>query len=379
MRLATSHSRLVKAGALFAVWTTYGVLSAWQTHYWYSFTKSAISWPTSLRYELTYAYLWALFTPAILYLARRFRIDRNHLLRPLAIHFCALFIAATFTKVGFDLFTGHPGSPFENFTWPSLIRSVEQTFDTGTLLYFIIVLLEHSFVYYQRYQQSQVNAANLQTQLVQAQLRALKMQLHPHFLFNTLHTITALVHEDPELAERTIARLSELLRLFLANSTVHEVPLREELRILDLYLEIERTRFEDRLKVEFDMPVELHEAMVPNLVLQPLVENAIRHGIGKISAPGRILVSAERISETLVLRVVDNGVGLIAAARNAAGQTGMGLSITRGRLESLYGTAQSVALRELQTGGTEARVTLPFRQIELHGDKHNAFLESTNR
>src|SRR6185312_14190405 len=174
------------------------------------------------------------------------------------------------------------------------LRSIEQNFDTGTLLYSVIILVEHAIVYYRRYQQGLVNAANLQTQLVQSQLQALKMQLHPHFLFNTLHSITALVHEDPDMAERTIARLSELLRLFLANSTIHEVPLSEEIRILDLYLEIERARFEDRLRVVYDVPPSLRDAMVPNLVLQPLVENSIRHGVGRRSEPGWINIGAER-------------------------------------------------------------------------------------
>jgi hypothetical protein len=277
MRPTISRSRLIQAGALFAIWTTYGALSAWQTHYWYSFTKAPYSWPASLGFELTYAYLWGISTPLILWLAKRFRIERQHWTRHLLIHFLAMTALVAIITAAFDRITIPPWSAFPDFTWPKLIRSIERNFDTGTLLYSVIILVEHSLVYYRRYQQGLVNAANLQTQLVQTQLRALKMQLHPHFLFNTLHTIAALVHEDPELAERTIARLSELLRLFLANSTIHEVPLSEELRILDLYLEIERTRFEDRLRVHFDVPAELREAMVPNLVLQPLVENSIRH------------------------------------------------------------------------------------------------------
>ncbi len=265
-------------------------------------------------------------------------------------------------KTVYDAAVMSPTSAFHDFTWSRWLRSIEYTFDTGTLIYWIVILVEHSFVYYQRYQQSLVNASNLQAQLAQAQLRALKMQLHPHFLFNTLHTIAALVQEDPDLAERTIARLSELLRMFLANSTIHEVPLGEELRILDLYLEIERTRFEDRLSVHFDVPAELREAMVPNLILQPLVENSIRHGLGKKAAPGWIAVAAESYGDTLVLRIVDNGVGLGDARRS--GQTGLGLAITRDRLESLYGERQSLALRDVLTGGTEARITLPFRKHE---------------
>jgi two-component system, LytTR family, sensor kinase len=380
MRPMIAHPRLTKAGALFASWTTYGALSAWQSHYWYSFTKNPMSWGASFRYDLTYAYLWACFTPLILWLARRYRIERQHWVRNLAIHLLATTVIVAIIKTSFDALTMPPSSPFRNFTWPSLIRSIEQDFDTATLLYSVILLIEHASVYYQRYQQGLVNAATLQTQLVQAQLKALKMQLHPHFLFNTLHTITALVHEDPEQAERTIARLSELLRLFLANSTIHEVPLREELRILDLYLEIERTRFEDRLRVHFDVPVELRGAMVPNLVLQPLVENSIRHGLGRHAGPGWVSVAAERYGDTLVLRVTDNGAGLRTSENSDRQQTGMGLAITKGRLESLYGEQQTLVLRDVQTGGAEVRITLPFRrQEESGGENENAALQSSDR
>ncbi|HEX4135510.1 MAG TPA: histidine kinase [Bryobacteraceae bacterium] len=373
------RTMLAKGAVLFAVWTAYGVFSAWQMHYWYSFTKTPYSWAESLHIELPGAYLWAVCTPLIWWLARHFRIERQHLVRHSLVHLLAMTVLVVINKMVYDAIMMPPSSPFRDFTWPKLLRVIEQDFDTGTLVYSVILLVEHSRDYYRRYQQGLASAANLQTQLVQAQLRALKMQLHPHFLFNTLHTIAALVHEDPELAERTIARLSELLRLFLANSTIHEVPLSEELKSLDLYLEIERTRFEDRLGVHFEVPAELHEAMVPSLVLQPLVENSIRHGVGRRSAPGWISVTVEKYGETLVLRVTDNGAGL-QESRRGHGQTGMGLAITRGRLESLYGDRQSLVLRDVPTGGAEVKITLPFqRQAEPGQNGENAALQSINR
>jgi two-component system, LytTR family, sensor kinase len=368
MRLTVSRTTLVKAGALFTTWTAYGLISAWQTHYWYSFTRTPVDWSESLRYEVPYAWLWFLCTPLVLFNARRFRIERHHWVRNLTVHVLLMTVLIAVIKTVYDATAMPPTSAFREFTWSRWVRSIEYTFDTGTLIYWVIILVEHSTVYYKRYQQGLVNASNLQAQLAQAQLRALKMQLHPHFLFNTLHTIAALVQEDPDLAERTIARLSELLRMFLANSMIHEVPLNEELRILDLYLEIERTRFEDRLSVHFDVPAELREAMVPNLILQPLVENSIRHGLGKKAAPGWIAVSAEKYGDTLVLRIVDNGVGL-PANRSHSRQTGLGLAITRDRLESLYGGSQSLALRDVLTGGTEARITMPFRTHEAESMK----------
>ncbi|MCU1327123.1 MAG: histidine kinase internal region, partial [Bryobacterales bacterium] len=310
LRAAPARITLIKAAILFGLWTAYGLLCSWQAHYWYAFSKNPMSWGEAFRYELSYAWLWGAFTPLIRWMARRYRIERAVWRRNLLVHIAAILVLVPVIKLLFDAITMPPTSPFHQFSWQNLFRSIESTFDTGTLLYVVVVLVEHAILYYKSYQVGLVKASQLQTQLIQAQLQALKMQLHPHFLFNTLHTISALVHEDPELAERTITRLGELLRLFLANSTIHEVPLSEELHILDLYLEIERTRFEDRLQVLYDVPASLQEAMVPNLVLQPLVENAIRHGLGRKATPGRISIAAERFGETLVLRITDDGAGL---------------------------------------------------------------------
>ncbi len=360
MRHSFSRVTLIKTSLLFGVWTAYGVLCAWQSHYWYAFSHTPMSWADAFRYELTYAYLWGACSPVILWFARRFRFERQLWPRHLAVHAALMLVLVAAIKIAFDAITMPPTSAFREFTWQKLFRSVESTFDTGPLLYAVVVLVEHAIIYYQRYQAGLIKAAKLQTQLIQAQLQALKMQLHPHFLFNTLHTITALVHEDPEMAERTIARLSELLRLFLANSAIHEVALGEELRILDLYLEIERARFDERLRVDYEVPPALRGATVPSLVLQPLVENSIRHGVGKRAAPGWISIAAERQGDILVLRITDNGSGIEEDAKKA-GHQGMGLAITRGRLESLYGPQQSLVLRNVPSGGAEVRITLPFR------------------
>jgi two-component system, LytTR family, sensor kinase len=376
MRRPFSRVTLVKSSVLFGVWTAYGLLCAWQAHYWYAFSHTPMSWADAFRYELTYAYLWGACSPLILWFARRYRFERQLWPRHVVIHGALLLVLLAAIKVAFDAITMPPNSPFRDFTWEKLFRSVESTFDTGPLLYAVVVLVEHAISYYRRYQSGLIKASQLQTQLIQAQLQALRMQLHPHFLFNTLHTVTALVHEDPEMAERTIARLSELLRLFLASSAIHESPLSEELRILDLYLEIERARFDERLRVDYDVPPVLREATVPSLVLQPLVENSIRHGVGKRAGPAWIRIAAERSGNTLMLRVTDNGAGFEEEATKPIHE-GMGLAITRGRLESLYGPHQSLVLRNLPAGGVEARITLPFRiqaaesQAEAAGQDRN--------
>lgn len=383
MLLSITRSTLNRAGLLFAIWTTYGLLSAWQSHYWHSFGDHPMSWPDCIRFEVTYAWLWFLCCPVVLWLANRFRIGRDYRVSHILVHIGVMTALAAFTKTAFEWIARPPDNVFLHFTWQKLLRSIVMNSDTGVLLYCMILLVEHSFVYYRRYRDGLINAGRLQTELARAQLQSLKMQLHPHFLFNTLHTISALVHEDQEAAERTIARLSELLRLFLATSTIHEVTLAEELRILDLYLEIERTRFEDRLSVRYDVPPDLRDAMVPNLVLQPLVENAIRHGIGKRSGPGWISIAAEKHGETLVLRVTDNGEGL-QHDPDKRPTSGKGLAITRGRLETLYGPNQSLVVCNLQTGGAEARITLPFKthteypHPEASEEGENAELQGAN-
>jgi two-component system, LytTR family, sensor kinase len=376
MRPRFSRATPIKAGAIIAAWTIYALLSAWQAHSWHALGKMPMSWADCFRFEFTFAGLWALATPGVLFVSRRFRLER-HLWPPhLLLHVASILVLVPVIKTAYDAIAMPPLSPFHHFTWLSLFRSVEADFDTGTLFYAVILLVEHALSYYGRYQSGLIKASQLQTQLVQAQLQALKMQLHPHFLFNTLHSVTAMVHEDPDMAERTITRLSELLRLFLANRAIHEVPLNEELRILDLYLEIERARFEDRLRVHYDVPPALENAIVPSLLLQPLVENAIRHGLSRRAEQGWISINAELFGETLVIRVTDNGIGFAADARHS----GLGLPITRGRLESLYGARQSLVLRNLPAGGVEARITLPFRICtRLEGSEDHVELQSHDR
>src|SRR5207248_259251 len=207
----------------------------------------------------------------------------------------------------------------------NLARNVFVMLDKELLVYCIIVLISHAAVYYQRYREGELRAS-------QAQLQALKMQLHPHFLFNTLHSISALVHRDPEAADKMIARLGDFLRLTLDASATQEVPLRRELEFLNCYLDIERVRFSDRLTTSIEVDPRVLDCRVPNLILQPLVENAIRHGVSQRTAPGHVRVSAERLGDALRLEVSDNGSGLSQQPpARPAGSGGVGLSNTRAR------------------------------------------------
>jgi LytS/YehU family sensor histidine kinase len=242
---------------------------------------------------------------------------------------------------------------------PLLVKS----WHFNLLIYWVIVSISHAFDYYRKFQDRELRSLELEKHLTEAKLQALQMQLNPHFLFNTLHGISSLMHRDVEAADRMLIRLSELLRRTLENTGTQEVPLQDELDFLKRYLEIEQTRFGDRLTVRMDIAPDTLSAQVPNLVLQPLVENAIRHGIEPHAKPGIIELRARRFPGTLELQVSDNGAGL---ARGQAFEEGVGLSNTRARLEQLYGKAHRFDFSNGTNGGLVVSVTIPLR-LETNG------------
>jgi LytS/YehU family sensor histidine kinase len=211
--------------------------------------------------------------------------------------------------------------------------------------------------YYRKYRTRELQSSQLEAQLSAAQLQALKMQLHPHFLFNTLNGIAALMHQDVEAADRMLARLSELLRLALDHADRQEVTLRQEMDFLERYLEIQKMRFRDRLTVKLELDPDTLEAQVPNLILQPLVENAIRHGIEPRSTPGEVVIRANRVGDRLELQVSDDGPGMI---ENDSSK-GVGLANTRARLQQLYGAAHTLSFSNGAARGLVIVLSLPFR------------------
>ena len=254
------------------------------------------------------------------------------------------------------------------------------------LAYGAVTGLVHSVNFYRRLRERERRALLLESNLAKARLNTLKAQLQPHFLFNSLNAIAALLRRDPRLAETTLVALSELLRLALSQSERQEGALREELEFVQRYLEIQQTRFGDKLRVEQDIEPQALECMVPTLVLQPLVENAIRHGIEPAEKAGMVRVSAFRRDGKLVLAVEDDGVGLAsgnpdsggplnsaglhpslpAPARNSSvvlvrTGTGIGLANLRERLQALYGARQKLELTPRETGGVIVRVEIPWR------------------
>jgi sensor histidine kinase YesM len=232
------------------------------------------------------------------------------------------------------------------------------------MVYFAVLAASFARTYFLRYRARQEEAARLEAQtallqaeLAEARLSALQSQLNPHFLFNTLHAVSSLVERDPRGVRRMIARLSDLLRFTLERTDQQEVALEQELAFLERYLEIMQIRFQGRLEVRTHVDAGVSDALVPTLVLQPLVENAVKHGVGKVDGSGVIEISARRSGDRLVLAVRDNGPGLDGAS---TGDEGVGLRNTRARLEQLYGTAQSLTLRTADEGGLVAEITLPY-------------------
>jgi signal transduction histidine kinase len=295
-------------------------------------------WRSLVILNCSYWYLWALVTPAIVWLSQHFRFERRGLWRAFLVHIPAVGIfslghIAAMSGVHWWLaLTG--GRPFA--WWEDVQRSALRNFDWEMITYWAIVGLSHAVLYYRESRDRAVRTSQLETQLVEAQLAALQQQLHPHFLFNTLHAISALMHKNVEAADRTLMRLSDLLRLTLENIGRHEVPLKSELEFLAKYLEIEQTRFADRLTVRFDIQPDTLDAQVPNLILQPLTENAIKHGVARTTGPGHIQITARREGDKLRMEVRDNGAGLSEDGWRAL-HKGIGVSTTRERLLRLFG------------------------------------------
>lgn len=319
-----------------------------------------MGWPASLYIELSYAYAAGALSPLVILLARRFPPKRPNLPRNLAIHVVATFAFSLVASFAWDFLNSRGPFSGGHFSFSKVFYPIDWGLDFGVLLYWLIVFVYYAVDYYTRYEAGLVETADLNAQLAHAQLQALKMQLHPHFLFNTLHAISELIHEDPAVAERMVVGLSQLLRLSIETSSDVEVPLEQELRFVELYLDIERTRFEARLQVQLEIEDGLRDALVPNLILQPLLENSIKHGISNRHEGGVIVLKAQKENDVLVLSVRDNGGGMPARS-NGDYREGIGLGTTRARLEKLYGGRQSLYFIRRPSAGVEVIIRLPYK------------------
>jgi two-component system, LytTR family, sensor kinase len=316
-----------------------------------------------LDYGIQYG-LWALLTPAIFWLSGRFPLTRRNWVWRAPMHLgigIAAVLATMLTM--FSLHNLYAHAPGRGHPW-TLVEISRQMIVYGyhfqLLFYMGILTAGFAFHFYRGLQQQRITTARMQSQLAEARMQALRMQIHPHFLFNTLNTISNLTETDPRTARRVIARLGELLRRALHSTEEQEVSLREELEFAEGYLDIVRERFADRLRIEFGVDPGLEAALVPNLVLQPVLENAMEHGIARTLGEGMIRTEAERVGDRLHLRVSDSGPGL----RGEAFVEGVGLSNTRARLQQLYGSEATLDLRDAGTGGVVAEIVLPYRTRE---------------
>jgi len=239
------------------------------------------------------------------------------------------------------------------------VRSAVSNVDYGCILYWIVLLIGQAFDYMRSLEHAQVRQAELQEQLAEAQLQALRMQMHPHFLFNALNSIAELIHERPHAAEHMVTSLGDLLRTYLRSSETQEVALADEVDFLRRYLEIQQVRFEERLAVAIELAPGTPTAAVPSLVLQPLVENALLHGIAEREHGGAIEIRAALRGTALVLSVTDNGPGMVETAGPPS--EGTGLRNTRRRLERIYGAGHEFSVRALAGGGTCAAIRIPLK------------------
>ena len=345
--------------ALFGLWTLFALFMLLQSFVYRTRVGQEINLPSLLVAEFSFAYVWLALTPVVLWLANRFRIEKSSFFRNLIIHSVTGAILSAFHKSAsgtiFGLFRSTQGVAF---SWESQFQGVLAYLDYGILIYWIILLMKYSLDYYNRFRDSEVRSSRLEAQLSAAHLQALKMQLHPHFLFNTLNAISVLIDRDPEGARKTLVQLSDLLRLTLEYDGIQEVSLEREIDFLERYLSIERTRFGDRLTVRFQIDPEVLHAAIPAMILQPLVENAIKHGINRQRGPGNVEISAVRDNGTLRLQVQDDGVGI----SDHSGRKGVGLTNTRERLERMYGSRFLLEVKNNAGPGVTATVEVPYRK-----------------
>ncbi len=322
-------------------------------------------WLDRLLLELPVWYLWVAFGPVILALARRFPIVGPPRWRNLAVHLVASAVLSTVHILALSVYRGLVPIPLPPGVSVGQIAALTliQYLLTMMTVYATIVAVQHAIAQYRESRARALQAVQLETRLANARLDVLKMQLQPHFLFNTLNTISSLTMSDARAAQRMIVRLSDLLRLSLENLSIHEIPLSEELDFLRRYAEIQQVRFSDRLVLDYDIEEGTETNLVPRLMLQPLVENAIRHGVERTSAPVRVEIRARRMGDFLRIDVEDSGPGPDSEAEGSSqnGSTGIGLRNTRARLKQLYGDKQRLSIGRSHAGGAVVEIAVPVR------------------
>ncbi|HLM60723.1 MAG TPA: histidine kinase [Pyrinomonadaceae bacterium] len=375
------RNRLTAIGAALAFWTFLALVFTPQTYIMNLRAPKPLEWWQAFASDGLLFYLWAGFTPLVFRLGKRFPLERPRLLRNLTILFllgfpCA-FLHLVLLYAGFNLTLGWTSNEDAHIPFTSLMVG---TSATNVMIYWGVLIASQAIVYFSRYREREKS-------LAQAQLQSLKTQLNPHFLFNTLNAISELVYDDAKEAERTIAKLSELLRMTLRTEQAQEIPLHKELEFLRKYLEIQQTLLQDRLKVDYQIAPETYGACVPNMILQPLVENSIRHGIAPRRSGGTIKIAAARENGSLILSVEDDGLGMKnetgvgsdidGSGVGSNGTGGIGLQNTMIRLKHLYGEQHEFEIKNLsEQSGVAVKIRLPFQENKRNYDESDTHFDS---
>ena len=353
--------RYTKWIALVGVWAALGMILSSEVYFSLRVTMPDVNFVEVMGPQYMRVSVWALLTPVVLWLRKMVPLSSGQWIGGLAFH---LGLSGS-TMLGYYLFRvwitfWREGAIMSEF-WATAQQQFFGSNMIDVIFYWVVLGTGYTFEIYRKYKNEQIRGAQLESRLVQSELSALKQQLHPHFLFNTMNTISVLVREGRNKdAVQLLARLSGLLRTTLDSVGVEEVALRQEMEFIERYVEIQKMRFADRLTVVTDVSPEALESRVPNLLLQPLVENAIQHGVSPKRGPGRVTVSGKVVEGQLQLEVFDDGVGIVSAKIDRL-REGIGLSNTRERLSRLYGAASQLVLKSEPGRGTSVSIVLPYQ------------------
>jgi signal transduction histidine kinase len=345
---------LQRAGMLAAVWSTLALLETFQRICFAQNTGETKSLLLLAGIPFIFHTFWALVTvPIILYVRA---LQRHRIAMPIK---AAAHVAAIVAMFVLSILWWIPFQPiFHSPVNRAQILNIASTQIYSSVWYYLVIAgATLGVLYYQNFLAAQVRESEYRATLAEAQLRALKLQLQPHFLFNTLHSASALLRDNPDAADDVLADLGALLRLSLDSPSTHEVTVDEELKALELYLRIQQVRFQEWLTLRLTVDPQTHDAMMPHLLLQPLVENAIRHGIARRATPGTLAVEIKRHKSSLRLTVSDDGPG----CNDPAGvRDGIGLSNAKARMETLYGKECSFDIQN-SPAGFAVVIEIPFR------------------
>ena len=354
-RRMNKRGALVTGAIIIGWWTFLAILFTPQTYMVNLRATAPLSVTGAFYANAVLFYVWAALTPLVLMLGRTFPLERGHLLRNLSALFVLGFLIAFLQILAVAKLNDLLSIVSDDYSPPVPVKALLLGLGaTNIMVYWGILAVSQALNYFRKYKDREAS-------LAQAQLQMMRMQLNPHFLFNTLNAISELVYDTPEIADRTVTKLSDLLRLSLKGEQAHEVPLQDELSFLEKYVDIQRTLHQERLIFVLDVAPETLSAAVPNMLLQPLVENAIRHGIAPKAQGGQIHLHSRIEDGMLVIEIRDNGLGIRAGLSDRQ-NNGIGLRNTMSRLDHLYGKDYWFELKATKGGGVTVLVGLPFNE-----------------